>query len=201
MSAWRTIGAVLGAVLIGGAVVGTPPRAFAETGEPGSAASLVACSDPDSFGGAADIGTNQLAVEKIGAPAPRYRLVARWRRWDGQDLAESAARDLDRAIDWGSARLVLRLREESLAGVTLLTNEQVMDGAEFSAANSPDGALAAVDVDPALLWPKSGGSVSVKVRVERPGLDLATCWAGIPSMPTLDGAARSSGALDFAAMP
>ena len=201
MSAWRTLSAILGAALIGCAVAWAPTRALAATGEPGPVVSLAECSDPDSFGSSADVGTNRLTVEKVAAPSPRFRLVARWGRWDGHDLAESAERDLGREIDWDSPRLVLRLREDSQSGVTVLTQEQIADVAAYSSADLPGGAQAVVDVDPASLWPKSGGSVYVKIRVERPGLDLATCWARVPTGPTLDGAARSGGALDSAALP
>ncbi|HZO26795.1 MAG TPA: hypothetical protein VFH48_12500 [Chloroflexota bacterium] len=162
---------------------------------------LATCSDPDSFGGAADVGDNQLAVERIAAPGPKLRLVARWSRWDGQDLAASAARELGRPIDWGSPRLVVRLREDSRLGVTLLTHEQLADVAEFSGSDLTGGEEAAVEVDPELLRPRSGGAVSVKLRVERPGLDLATCWAALPTAPTLDGASASGQSQELAATP
>jgi hypothetical protein len=201
MSRRRTIGKLLGGLLIGCAVIGTPAGTLAATSEPGATTALADCSDPDSFGGAADVGDNRLTVEKTAGPAPKYRLIARWGRWDGQNLAASAERDLGRTIDWGSPRLVVRVREESQRGVTLVTQELIANAAEYPAADLPGGAQASLDVEPALFWPRGGGTVSVKLRVERPGLDLATCWAKVPSGPTLDGAARSSNSLDFAALP
>ena len=199
MAVRRRIGLVLG-LLIGLTVLAGPPVP-ATAAEPGAVTPVAACADPDSFGGGQDIGENHLSVERVGAPSLAYRLDARWGRWDGQDLAESATRELGRTIDWGSARLVLRLREDGLLGVTIRTHEQVIDTATFAGADLAGGTRAMADVDPELLRPRSGGSVYVKVRVERPGLDLATCWAALPSARQLDGAARSSESLDFAAVP
>ena len=93
-----------------------------------------------------------------------YRLDARWGRWDGQDLAESATRELGRTIDWGSARLVLRVREDGLLGVTVWTHEQVIEAAAFAGADLAGGTRATADVDPELLRPRSGGSMSMSPR-------------------------------------
>jgi hypothetical protein len=147
------------------------------------------------------VGENHLGVERVGAPSLAYRLDARWGRWDGQDLAESATRELGRTIDWGSARLVLRVREDGLLGVTVWTHDQVIEAAAFAGADLAGGTQAMADVDPELLRPRSGGSMYVKVRVERPGLDLATCWAGLPSARNLNGAAQTGPSLDFAPAP
>lgn len=187
MATRRRFSRVLSLLLVGWMALAVPSIAAASP-------PLASCSDPDSFGSAADVGDNHLVVERVGPPHPGYRLVTRWSRWDGQDLAASAERELGRPIDWASPRLVVRLREDSQRGVTLLTHEYVMDRAVYAGGESPQ---AAVDVDPALFWPKSGGSVHVKVRVERPGLDLATCWAALPSAPGLDGAPQSSQSIDF----
>ena len=196
MAARRRVGAVLRLLLAGWMALAA--ETIVSAAETTPATPLASCSDPDSFGAAADVGNNHLAVERVGTPQLGYRIVARWSRWDGQDLATSASRDLGRPIDWENARLVLRLREDSQKGVTLLTHEYVLDGAAYAGAESPQ---ATVEVDPALLWPKSGGSVHVKVRVERPGLDLATCWAALPSAPSLDGAGQSSQSIDFSGSP
>lgn len=181
----------LSLLMVGWMALTVPTTAAAST-------PLAACSDRDSFGGTRDVGDNHLAVERVGPPDLGYRLVARWSRWDGHDLAASAARELGRPIDWASPRLVVRLREDSQRGVTLVTHEYVMDGVAYAGTESPQ---ATVDVDPALFWPKSGGSVHVKVRVERPGLDLATCWAALPSAPSLDGSTQSSQSIDFWTSP
>lgn len=198
MAARRRIGVVLSLLLIGSTVLAGPPG-------PATAAELApylaTCSDPDSFGSARSVGENRLALERVVRPEPRYLLVATWGRWDGQDLAESAERDLGRTIDWDNARLVLRVREDNRSGVTLSTHEHIVDGAAYSDGEVPGGALVAVDVDPAIFRPKSGGSVYVKVRVERPGLDLATCWAALPSTPIVDSATQSGQAIDFFALP
>jgi hypothetical protein len=199
MAARRRIGLVLGLLLIGWTALPGPTAPAAA--EPGPVTPVAACSDPDSFGGAEDVGENHLGVERVGAPSLSYRLVARWGRWDGQDLADSAARESGRTIEWGSPRLVLRVREDGVLGVTVRTHEQVVDTAAFAGADLAGGTRATADVDPELLRPRSGGSVYVKVRVERPGLDLATCWAALPSARTLDGAAQTGTSPDFASVP
>jgi hypothetical protein len=180
MASRRCVGVMLSLLSIGSTVL-TVPTAPAIAAE--SAAYLATCSDPDSFGSTRSVGENRLALERVDGPEPRYHLVATWSRWDGQDLAESAERDLGRTIDWQNARLVVRIREENRSGETLLTHEHVVDGARYSDGEASGGMLAAIDVDQAIFSPKSGGSVYAKIRVERPGLDLATCWAALPSTP------------------
>jgi len=69
------------------------------------------------------------------------------------------------------------------------------------AARHHVGAVAAVDLEPAMLWPRSAGTVYVKVRVERPELDLATCWAELPNARSLDGAAQTGHSHELAASP
>jgi hypothetical protein len=189
MAARRRFGVMLSLLLIGWTAFGVPtaPAVAAEFSP-----YLATCSDPDSFGTTRSVGENRLELELVGQPEPRYHLIATWSRWDGESLAESAERDLGRTIDWQNARLVVRIREENLAGETLLTHEHIMNDARFSDGEASGGVLAMVDVDPAIFLPKSGGSVYAKIRVERPGLDLATCWAALPSTPSLDGASGAA---------
>ena len=198
MKSGRCVGMMVSLLLIGSTVlaVAVAPAVAAELSP-----YLATCSDPDSFGSTRSVGENRLELERVGQPEPRFHLVATWSRWDGQGLAESAERDLGRTIDWQNARLVVRIREDNQAGDTLVTHEHVVAGARYSDEEASGGTLAAVDVDPAIFWAKSGGSVYAKVRVERPGLDLATCWAALPRTPSLDGATESSQSIELTALP
>jgi hypothetical protein len=195
------IGKLVGGMLVGCAVLMIALVPVAAAAEPTQTKPLAECSDRDSFGGTQDVGENRLSVERVAPNDPRYRLVAHWDRWDGKPIAEGAAQDLGRPIDWDSPRLVIRLREENLVGVTLLTQEQAVEGAIYSGTDMPGGAQATVDLEPAMLRARGVGPVFVKVRVERPGLDLATCWAELPTARNLDGAAQSGRLLDLVAAP
>ena len=94
------------------------------------------------------------------------------------DFAETVARELGRSVGWDQAKTIICLRRE-WGGTTLETSEWIDDDAEYSLPSAFHGTSVVTYVGPHAVNTDPGHRSFVKLRGERPGLDLATCWVGL----------------------